>query len=242
MGSSERDNNNSMKLCYLVLSVLAIIQENILPTSGHCCHPCIHKGPLRSCSVECSGKLIDDGRCGSDDFYCSKTQNDCNVFGCSCKSNCEEYIDCDFLQAPSNKNKTGYSYAWINGEEYSHSLIEAAIRFHRIDANQDGYICCNETFEWNKSAFREAAKEGLAMILETMPGNHDPHENPCFKLEKHKEKFWPSYLKPLLREIGVDDGKIIPDEFDGELYQIDKTKLTKLMKDVQEHPIVWTKQ
>ena len=58
---------NSMKLCYLVLSVLAIIQENILPTSGHCCHPCIHKGPLRSCSVECSGKLIDDGRCGSDD-------------------------------------------------------------------------------------------------------------------------------------------------------------------------------
>ena len=80
------------------------------------------------------------------------------------------------------------------------------------------------------------------MILETMPGNHDPHENPCFKLEKHKEKFWPSYLKPLLREIGQNDGKIIPDEFDGELYQIDKTKLAKLMKDVQEHPIVWTKQ
>ena len=84
------------------------------------------------------------------------------------------------------------------------------------------------------------------MILETMPGNHDPHENPCFKLEKQKEKcekvgecFWPSYLKPLLREIEFD-GKIIPDEFDGELYQIDKTKLTKLMKDVQEHPIVWT--
>ena len=64
-----------MNLCYLLIFVFAILQENILPTSGHCCHPCIREdfsmfnsnGPLKSCSVECSGKLIKDGRCGSDD-------------------------------------------------------------------------------------------------------------------------------------------------------------------------------
>ena len=79
-----------------------------------------------------------------------------------------------------------------------------------------------------------------------MPGNHDPRENPCFKLEKDKEKCntdrehcWPSYLKPQLNEI-QDDGKITPDEFDDELKVFNHTKLTKLMKDVQEHPIMWT--
>ena len=74
---------NKMKLYYLVISVFAMVQENIVPTSGHCCHPCIHKdfsmfndnGPLRSCSIECSGKLIKDGRCGSDDVSIERIFN-----------------------------------------------------------------------------------------------------------------------------------------------------------------------
>ena len=82
-----------------------------------------------------------------------------------------------------------------------------------------------------------------------MPGNHDPRENPCFKLEKDKEKCktdenhcWPSLLKPQLKEI-EHDGKITPDEFEKELYELkvsNPTKLTKLMKDVLEHPTMWT--
>ena len=89
---SSLSRRNKMKLCYLVISVFAIIQENILPTSGHCCHPCIHKDfsmfnddrPLRSCSVECSGKLIKDGRCESDDVSIDRVllsgNNKLNIF------------------------------------------------------------------------------------------------------------------------------------------------------------------
>jgi len=167
---------------------------------------------------------------------CHKDRDGCEFHNECCSGKC----------LFSTCQKKGSSYPRINGEEYKHSMIKAAIRFHRIDANQDGFICCNETFEWNKSAFREAAKDALAMILETMPGNHDPRENPCFTLEKDKEKCkndedhcWPSYLKPLLNEI-KHDGKITPNEFEGELYELKDTKLTKLMKDAQEHPIMWS--
>ena len=84
------------------------------------------------------------------------------------------------------------------------------------------------------------------MIQGTMPGNHDPYENPCSKLEKFKDKCskdgencWPSFLDPQLNEL-KRDGKITPDEFEDELKVLNQSKLKKLMYDVQQHPIMWT--
>ena len=82
-----------------------------------------------------------------------------------------------------------------------------------------------------------------------MPGNHYLLENPCITLEQDKDickkegkKCWPSYLNPQLKEL-IHDRRITPDEFDDELYELkvsNHTKLTKLMKEVQQHPIMWT--
>jgi len=166
---------------------------------------------------------------------CHKDRDGCEFHNECCSGKC----------LFSTCQKKGSSYPRINGEEYKHSMIKAAIRFHRIDANQDGFICCNETFEWNKSAFREAAKDGVADILRTMPRNHDPRENPCFTLEIYNDdcknneaNCWPSFLSPQLIETN-HDGKITPDEFEDELKVLSPSKLKRLMNDVKQHPIIW---
>ena len=79
------------------------------------------------------------------------------------------------------------------------------------------------------------------------PRDHDPRGNPCFILEIYNEECkngndcWPSFLSPPLNET-KHDGKITPDEFDDELNELkflNQSKLVKLMKDVQQYPIIW---
>ena len=80
------------------------------------------------------------------------------------------------------------------------------------------------------------------------PRDHDPRGNPCFILEIYNEQCkkkrincWPSFLTPQLNET-IHDGKITPDEFDDELNELkflNQSKLVKLMKDVQQYPIIW---
>ena len=118
--------------------------------------------------------------------------------------------------------------------------FQAAIRFHRIDANQNGYICCKEAYEWNKAAFREAAKKAMSMI----PGTHDPLGSPCPKLESSENQCknngtncWPSYLDPKMIELKAD-GRITPNEFEDELNDLEELKLIKFMQGVQKHPIM----
>ena len=63
-------NCSSVPACHHRLLRLAKVPNNCVQM-GHASENVFSmfnsNGPLKSCSVECSGKLIKDGRCGSDD-------------------------------------------------------------------------------------------------------------------------------------------------------------------------------
>ena len=124
---------------------------------------------------------------------------------------------------------------------------QAAIRFHRIDTNQNGYICCDEAFRWNKDAFRSAAERFLSSDSLKAAKGIQEKSNPCPVLKKYdencknkKEMCWPSLLvPPLMENENSIDGRITPDEFDAELGNLKKLgKLEQMMQNVKEKPMI----
>ena len=70
-----------MKSLIFIIGFLKFLAENISPIDGHCCHPCIihrdfskarsnmifgNKEQEKGCSVDCYGKLSQDGACSAD--------------------------------------------------------------------------------------------------------------------------------------------------------------------------------
>ena len=62
-----------MKASIFIIVFFKFLAENISPIDGHCCHPCIRSNKIfgtekqeKGCSVDCYGKLSQDGTCSTD--------------------------------------------------------------------------------------------------------------------------------------------------------------------------------
>ena len=78
-----------------------------------------------------------------------------------------------------------------------------------------------------------------------MIGTDEELTNPCDALTKHNrlcedkgEQCWPSLLIPQLKENGIPNGRITPDEFDKELGKLKNWK--EFVENVREKPMMRT--
>ena len=114
-------------------------------------------------------------------------------------------------------------------------INQAAIRFHRIDTDRNGYITCTEAFEWNEEAFLGEAFDPKHIVHPF--GVRSAAEACKFLEESDGDKPWTSKLKKnvnMLREI-EDDGRVYPNEFDDEIRKLEDFKA--LMDDVLLHQL-----
>ena len=122
------------------------------------------------------------------------------------------------------------------------TLLQAAIRFHQIDRDRDGYISCEEAYDWNEESF-------LGKLFDPTKIKH-PFGGPdattaCNNLKDGLQigQKWPDLLKDNLNPLNeiVKDGQIEPKEFDRELEKLTQEKREHLMKEVLKHPLMYSK-
>ena len=120
------------------------------------------------------------------------------------------------------------------------TLLQAAIRFHQIDRERDGYISCEEAYDWSEESF-------LGKLFDPTKIEH-PYKNAtiaCGFLKKRLQngQQWPDLLKDNLNPLNeiVKDGQIEPKEFDRELEKLTQEKREHLMKEVLKHPLMYSK-
>ena len=122
------------------------------------------------------------------------------------------------------------------------TLLQAAIRFHRIDANRDGYITCEEAYDWSEESF--LGKLFDPTKIEHPFGTSDA-SSACKILKNRLQvgQEWPDLLKDNLNPLNeiVKDGRIEPEEFDRELEKLTKEKREHLMKEVLKHPLMYSR-
>ena len=122
------------------------------------------------------------------------------------------------------------------------TLLQAAIRFHRIDSNRDGYITCEEAYDWSEESF--LGKLFDPTKIEHPFGTSDA-STACEILENRLQvgQQWPDLLKDNLNPLNeiVKDGLIEPKEFDGELEKLTKEKRKHLMEEVLKHPLMYSR-
>ena len=123
-------------------------------------------------------------------------------------------------------------------------LLQAAIRFHQIDANRDGYISCEEAYDWNEESFLGKLFDPTKIVH---PFGTSNAAKACGSLKDRLQsgQQWLDYLNQKdnlnpLNEI-VKDGRIEPKEFDRELEKLTQEKREHLMKEVLKHPLMYSK-
>ena len=122
------------------------------------------------------------------------------------------------------------------------TLLQAAIRFHRIDANRDGYITCEEAYDWSEESF--LGKLFDPTKIEHPFGSSDA-SSACKILgtRGQGEQKWPALLQENLNPLNeiIKDGKIVPEEFDYELEKLTMEERNFLMEEVLKHPLVYSR-
>ena len=124
------------------------------------------------------------------------------------------------------------------------TLLQAAIRFHQIDRDRDGYISCEEAYDWSEEAFLGKLFDPTKIVH---PFGTSNAAKACGSLKDRLQsgQQWLDYLNQKdnlnpLNEI-VKDGRIEPDEFDRELEKLTQEKREHLMKEVLKHPLMYSK-
>ena len=125
-------------------------------------------------------------------------------------------------------------------------IFQAAIRFHRIDSDRNGFITCEEAFDWSEESFLGVAFDPQSIVH---PFGVSDSTAAC-KILKEKlhiarqdQEEWPSLLTQNLNPLNeiTKDGMIEPREFDGDLEKLDDKDRDHLIKEVLKHPMFYAR-
>jgi len=101
--------------------------------------------------------------------------------------------------------------------------------------DEDGYISCVETYDWNEEVFIASMVDVIpAMLPKRLSGSQTGTEY-CNVLGID----WASKLQKNVLVIQDEDGRISDDEFDDEIRNLKETERIQLMKDIYMHPVIY---
>ena len=125
-------------------------------------------------------------------------------------------------------------------------ILQAAIRFHRIDSDRNGFITCEEAYNWSEEPFLGKAFDPQRIVH---PFGVSDATTACRILRqklnsvRKDQEEWPSLLTENLNPLNeiTKDGMIEPREFDGDLEKLDDKDRDHLIKEVLKHPMFYAR-
>lgn len=113
------------------------------------------------------------------------------------------------------------------------------MKFHRIDSNRNGFITCEEAYNWSEESFLGKLFDSKNVIH---PFNTSDALRACEVLRSRETdgQKWPALLLENIIPITEipKDGQIDPREFDDGIRKLSEQKRNDLMKEVLKHPLI----